>query len=274
MQLGRLPLCQLSYSRPAGITVLDTFAVRIVVIGGTRLIGSKLVARLVEQGHEAVAAAPSRGVDTITGEGLAEALEGASVVIDVSQTPSFEYAIAARFFETSTRHLLAAEEAASVEHHVTLSVVGSERLPESGYFRAKMAQESVIRASPIPFSIVHATQFFEFMTNIAQDATDGDTVRLPAARFQPVAADDVAKAVARVAVGPPMDRVVEVAGPESFPLDGFIRAFLAARRDPRHVLTDPRASYFGALLGERTLLPGAGAILGKTRFDDWLRRSA
>jgi uncharacterized protein YbjT (DUF2867 family) len=248
--------------------------VKIVVIGGTRLIGAKLVTKLIEHGQEAVAASPRLGVDTITGEGLAGTLDGASVVIDVSQSPSFEYARALEFFETSMRNLRAAEEAAGVGHHVGLSVVGTERLSESGYFRAKTAQEALIRSSPIPYSIVHATQFFEFIKNIAQDATDGNTIRLAPVLFQPMAADDVANAVGRVSLDTPVRGIVEVAGPERFTLDMFIRRALGARNDPREVLTDPQARYFGAVLSERTLVPGDGAILGEIRFADWLRQSA
>lgn len=247
---------------------------RIVVVGGTRLIGSKLVTKLIEQGQEAVAASPSLGVNTITGEGLARTLHGTSVVVDVSQSPSFEYRPALKFFATSTRNLLAAEGAAGVRHHVALAVVGTERLSESGYFRAKIAQEALIKAAPIPYSIVHATQFFEFIRNIAQDAADGNTIRLAPVAFQPIAADDVAQAVARVAVGTPVNGIVEVAGPDQFTLDVLIRRFLSARDDRREVLTDPRARYFGAVLGERTLVPGDGAIIGEVRFADWLRQSA
>lgn len=247
---------------------------QIVVIGGSRLIGSKLVTKLIELGQEAVAASPRLGVNTIIGEGLTGALDGASVVVDVSQSPSFEYAPALEFFETSTRNLLAAEEAAGVRHHVALAVVGTERLSDSGYFRAKIAQEALIKASPIPYTIVHATQFFEFVKNIAQDATDGNTIRLAPVLFQPVAGDDVAQAVARVAVGTPVNGIVEVAGPDQFTLDVLIQRFLGARNDPREVLTDPQARYFGAVLSERTLVPGDGAIIGEIRFADWIRRSA
>jgi uncharacterized protein YbjT (DUF2867 family) len=246
---------------------------KIVVIGGTGLIGSKLVTRLTEDGHEAMPAAPKLGVNTITGEGLAAAMEGASVVVDVSNSPSFEHAAALEFFETSTRNLRAAEEAAGVGHHVALSVVGTELLSESGYFRAKIAQEALIKASPIPYTIVHATQFFEFIDNIADAATDGNTIRLAPVLFQPIAADDVATAAARVSVGTPVNGVAEIAGPEQFRLDALIRRLLAERTDPREVLTDPQARYFGAVLGERTLVPGDGATLGETRLDDWLRES-
>lgn len=243
---------------------------KIVVIGGTGLIGSKLVTRLREQGHDAVAAAPDSGVNTITGEGLAEALIGASVVIDVSNSPSFEDAAALTFFETSTRNLLAAEAEAGVGHHVALSVVGTERLSESGYFRAKTAQEKLIRGSSTPYSIVHATQFFEFVKSIAAAATDGNTVRLAPVLIQPMAADDVAGAVGKVAVGKPLNDTVEVAGPEQFHLDEFIRQGLREQNDPRNVVADPEARYFGATLTERTLVPGDGARLGATRFEDWL----
>jgi len=247
---------------------------KIVVIGGTGLIGSKLVASLSEHGHDTVAASPSLGVNTITGEGLAGALDGASVVVDVSNSPSFDYAPALEFFQTSTRNLQAAEAAAGVRHHLALSVVGTDRLAESGYFRAKIAQEALIKASPIPHSIVHATQFFEFVTSIADAATDGETIRLAPVLFQPMAADDVAKAVGRAAVGGPVNGIVEVAGPEQFHLDMLIRRVLGGRNDPRKVLTDPDARYFGAVLRERSLVPDDGAILGETRFDDWLSRSS
>ncbi len=245
---------------------------KIVVIGGTGLIGSKLVTKLEEQGHEAVAASPASGVDTLTGDGLAEALAGAAVVVDVSNSPSFEDAAVLEFFETSTRNLLAAEAAAGVGHHVALSVVGTERLSESGYFRGKIAQEQLIRSGSIPYSIVHATQFFEFVKSIAATATDGDTVRLAPVLIQPIAADDVARAVGRVAVGAPVNGIVEVAGPEQWRLDELIRRGLTARNDQRTVVADPHARYFGAEVSERTLVPGEGARLGETRFEDWLRQ--
>ena len=247
---------------------------KIVVIGGTGLIGSKLVTNLNQQGHEAVAASPSRGVNTITGEGVAAAMEGASVVVDVSNSPSFEYRAALEFFQTSTRNLQAAETAAGVGHHVALSVVGTDRLAESGYFTAKIAQEALIRASSIPYSIVHATQFFEFVKNIADDATDGNTIRLAPVLFQPMASDDVATAVGRIAVGAPVNGIIEVGGPEQFRFDALIRHFLGSRNDPREVVPDPEALYFGAVLAERTLVPEEDAILGETRFDDWLSQSA
>jgi len=243
---------------------------RIVVIGGTGLIGSKLVTRLREQGHDVVAASPDSGVNTITGEGLADAVRGAAVVVDVSNSPSFEAAAVMTFFETSTRNLLAAEAEADVGHHVALSVVGTERLSESGYFRAKIAQEQLIKGSSSPYSIVHATQFFEFVKSIAAAATEGTRVRLAPVLIQPMAADDVASAVGRIATGPPLNGVVEVAGPERFRLDELIRQGLRAQNDPREVIADPRARYFGALLTERTLLPDDDALLGKARFEDWL----
>ena len=243
---------------------------RIVVIGGSGLVGSRLVTGLGERGHEAVSASPESGVDTLTGEGLAEALKGAGAVVDVSNPPSLEDATVLEFFETSTRNLLAAEAAAGVGHHVALSVVGTERLSGSGYFRAKIAQEQLIRDSSIPYSIVHATQFFELVKRIAAAATDGDTVRLAPVLVQPVAAADVARAVGQVSVGSPMYATVEVAGPEQFHLDEFVRHGLSARHDPRTVVADPHARYFGAELGERTLVPGGNARLGRTRFDDWL----
>src|SRR3954451_1843425 len=247
---------------------------KIVVIGGSGLIGSKLVTRLDEHGHEAIAASPDSGVDTFTGDGLPEVLESASVVVDVSNSPSFEDAAVLEFFDTSTRNLLAAEAAAGVRHHVALSVVGTERLSESGYFRAKIAQEQLIRDSSIPYSIVHATQFFEFIKSIAAAATDGNTVRLAPVLIQPIAADDVARAVAQVSVGHPVNGIVEVAGPEQLRLDDLIRRGLSARNDPRTVVADPHARYFGAELGESTLVPGDGTRLGTTRFQDWLSQPA
>jgi uncharacterized protein YbjT (DUF2867 family) len=247
---------------------------KIVVIGGTGLIGSKLVAKLREHGHEAVAASPRSGVNTITGEGLAEALRGASVVVDVSNSPSFEERAAVTFFETSTGNLLAAEAKAGVGHHVALSVVGTERLSESGYFRAKIAQEKLIKSSAIPYSIVRATQFFEFVKAIADTATDGTRVRLPPVLIQPIAADDVASAIASVAMGSPVNGTVEVAGPEAFRLDELVRRVLRARNDPREVVADPHALYSGAQLRDRTLVPGDGARLGETRFEYWLTRSS
>jgi uncharacterized protein YbjT (DUF2867 family) len=246
---------------------------KIVVIGGSGLIGSKLVTKLRERGHEAVPASPASGVNTLTGEGLTEALEGAAVVVDVSNSPSFEDAAALTFFQTSTGNLLDADAVAGVGHHVALSVVGTERLSDSGYMRAKIAQENLIKESSIPYSIVHATQFFEFIKSIADAATDGDTVRLAPVLIQPMAADDVAGAVADVAVGPPVNGIVEVAGPQQFRLDELVRSALRERHDPREVISDPHAPYFGAELHERTLVPAADARLAETRFDHWLNQS-
>ena len=246
---------------------------KIVVIGGTGLIGSKLVRNLREHGHEAVAASPNTGVNSITGEGLADVLEGASAVLDVTNSPSWEDAAVLKFFETSTRNLLASEAAAKVRHHIALSVVGTERLLESGFFRAKLAQENLIKASSIPYSIVRATQFFEFVKPIADYSTVGSQVRLPGALFQPMAADDIASILARVAVDLPVNGTLEIAGPEQFRLDELARRDLAARRDSREVISDPQARYYGITISERTLLPGDGAQLGKTHFEDWLRLS-
>ncbi len=246
---------------------------KIIVIGGSGLIGSRLVKKFGEQGHEAIAASPKSGVNTLTGEGLAEALKGASVVVDVSNSPSWEDAAVMKFFETSTRNLLAYEAAAGVGHHVALSVVGSERLLESGYFRAKIAQENLIKGSSIPYSIIRATQFFEFVQGIADFSTDGNKVRLPPALIQPMAADDVASAVGRIAMGAPVNGTVEVGGPEQFRLDELVRRGLAARKDPREVVADPHARYYGVELSESTLLPGDDAQLGQTRFADWLKHS-
>ncbi len=243
---------------------------KIVVIGGSGLIGSKLVSKLRERGHEAIAASPNSGVNTLTGEGLAEALKGASVVVDVSNSPSWEDAAVMKFFETSTRNLLAHEAAAGVGHHVALSVVGTERLLESGYFHAKMAQENLIKGSSIPYSIIHATQFFEFVKGIADISTVGNKVLLPPVLIQPMAADDVASAVGRIAIGSPVNGTIEVGGPEQFRLDELVRRFLAARKDPRQVVTNPQARYYGVEVSERTLVPGDGARLGETRFEAWL----
>ena len=245
---------------------------KIVVIGGSGLIGSKLVPKLSEYGHEAVAASPKSGVNTLTCEGLAKVLEGASVVVDVSNSPSFEEAAAMEFFRTSTRNLLSYEAAAGARHHVALSVVGSERLSESGYFRAKIAQEKLIKESSIPYSIIRATQFFEFVKSIADEATDGSRARVAPVLFQPMAANDVASAVGRIAVGTPVNCTVEVAGPEQFRFDELIRQYLSARNDSREVVADPHARYFGAELSERTLVPEEDARLGETRFQDWLSR--
>ena len=254
---------------------------KILVIGGTGLIGSKLVATLTDHGHEAIPASPRLGVNTITGAGLADAMDGTSVVVDVSNSPNFEYATALEFFRTSTRNVLAAEAAASVGYHVALSVVGTATLAESGdpntttagYFRAKLAQEELIRASSIPFSIVHATQFFEFITSIADASTDDGVVRVPPVLFQPMAAEDVAAGVGRVAVGSPVNGIVEIGGPEQFRFDEPLRRVLAAAHDPRDVVTDANAGYFGITVTERTLVPGDGVRLGEIRLDDWLRQS-
>jgi uncharacterized protein YbjT (DUF2867 family) len=245
---------------------------KIVVIGGTGLIGSKVVGKLAAHGHEAIPASPDTGVNTLSGEGLAEALEGASVVVDVSNAPAWEDEAVMEFFKTSTGNQLEAEKAAGVGHHVALSVVGTERLTESGYFRAKLAQEELIESSPIPYSIVRATQFFEFMARIADEATEGDTVRLPTALIQPMAADDVATAVARTAAAAPLNGMRETAGPEQFHLDELIRGALAKRNDPREVVADPQARYFGINPGERVLLPGPDAVLAETRFGDWFQQ--
>jgi uncharacterized protein YbjT (DUF2867 family) len=247
---------------------------KIVVIGGSGLIGSKLVRKLREHNHQVVPASPDSGVNTLTGEGLAEALDSAAVVVDVSNSPSFEDAAVLKFFETSTGNLLDAEAAAGVVHHVALSVVGTERLSESGYFRAKIAQEKLIRRSSIPYSIIHATQFFEFIKRIADDATDGNTVRLAPVLIHPMAAEDVASEVGRISEGSPVNGIVEVAGPQQFRLDELLRRVLRERGDPREVITDPHARYFGAELGERTLVPGDDARLAETRFDDWLSQTA
>jgi uncharacterized protein YbjT (DUF2867 family) len=247
---------------------------KIVVIGGHGLIGSKLVDKLEHQGHEAVAADLKTGVNTLTGEGLAEAIDGADVVVDVSNSPSFEDAAVMEFFKTSTGHILAAEKAAGVGHHVALSVVGADRLPDSGYMRAKVAQEQLIEDSSIPYSIVRATQFYEFVERIAAEATEGDTVRLPSALIQPMAADDVAGAVGRIAVSAPAGGIVEVGGPERLRFDELIRDGLKARDDPRRVIADPDAQYFGTKLAETSLVPGDDAQLSSTRFEDWLGQSA
>jgi uncharacterized protein YbjT (DUF2867 family) len=246
---------------------------KIVVIGGTGLIGSQVVAKLSEHGHEAIAAAPNTGVNTLTGEGLSEVLAGADVVVDVSNSPSFEDAAVLEFFQTATSNLLAAERTAGVGHHVALSVVGTPRMADKGYFKAKAVQERLIADSGIPYSIVHATQFFEFLNAIADLATDGDTVRLPPVLFQPMASEDVANAVGRAAVGAPVNGTVETGGPVKYRMDELIGRALAARDDPRTVVTDPDALYFGAYtVDDSTLVPGDDARLGDVRFEDWLAR--
>jgi len=247
---------------------------KIVVIGGTGLIGSKLIARLVADGHEAVPAAPATGVNTLTGAGLAQALAGADVVVDVSNSPSFEDTAVLEFFEKSTRNILAAEAAANVKHHVALSVVGIERMPGSGYMRAKAAQEKLIQNSSIPYTIVRATQFFEFAIRAADEATDGQTVRVPPVLIQPMAADDVAAAIRSVVLAAPLNSTIEITGPEPMPFENFVRRALRAAGDERVVIADPGARYFGIQLSERTLLPGDGAHPGATAFDSWLSRPA
>ena len=246
---------------------------KIVVIGGSGLIGTKLVQNLRQLGHDVVAASRSSGVDTLTGAGLAEAMTGAQVVVDVANSPSWEDNAVLQFFKTSSRNLLAAEAAAGVGHHVALSVVGTERLLASGYFRAKMAQEELIKASPVPYTIVRATQFFEFVGGIAQSATDGKTVRLSSALIQPIVSDDVAAALADVVIGAPLNGMVELAGPERLPLDKLVGRFLSATQDPRQVVTDVHARYFGLELNDQSLTPGDNPRIGPTRFDDWLSRS-
>lgn len=243
---------------------------KIVVIGGTGLIGSKLVKQLTARGHEAVAASPNTGVNTLTGEGLAQALVGAQVVVDVANSPSFEDKAVLDFFETSGRNLLAAEAAAGVQHHVALSVVGTERLQASGYFRAKLAQEKLIRAASIPYTIVHATQFMEFLGGIAQAGTEGQTVRLSPALVQPIASDDVATAMADAALGAPVNGTIEIAGPERVGLAALVRRYLAAIGDARTVVADAGASYFGVQLDDRSLTPGDAPRLGAITFETWM----
>jgi uncharacterized protein YbjT (DUF2867 family) len=247
---------------------------KIVVIGGSGLIGSNIVHRLGLNSHEAVVASPSTGVNTITGQGLAEVLEGAQVVVDVANSPSFEDRAVLEFFETSGRNLLAAEADAGVEHHFALSIVGTDRLPENGYFRAKLAQEDLIKASKIPYTILRATQFFEFIAGIVNSGADGDTIRLSPALIQPIAADDVSAVLADLAVGAPVNGIVEVAGPDRFPLDELARKFLAARHDKRQVIADVHARYFGSELNDRSLVAEGNPRIGSTRFHNWLSRSS
>jgi uncharacterized protein YbjT (DUF2867 family) len=246
---------------------------KIVVIGGTGLIGTKLVKNLSERGHDVLPASPNTGVNTITCEGLAKALDGAEVVVDVANAPVWEDKAVLEFFETSGRNLLAAEAAAGVRHHVALSIVGSERLPDNGYFRAKVAQENLIKASAIPYTILRATQFFEFVGGIAESATVGEEIRLSPALIQPIASADVAAALADVAVAPPANGTVEVAGPEAMPIDELVRCFLRAMQDTRKVVPDVRARYFGGILSDRTLTPGENPRIGAIRFEDWLGQS-
>jgi uncharacterized protein YbjT (DUF2867 family) len=244
--------------------------VKIVVIGGTGLIGSQVVEKLRAKGHQAVAAAPKTGVNTITGAGLAQSLVDAAVTVDVSNSPSFEEQPAMDFFRTSGRNLAAAETAAGIKHHVALSVVGTDRLQDSGYFRAKLAQEQLIKSSPIPYTLIRATQFFEFIRGIAQSATEGDRVRLPHSLFQPMAAQDVATAIADAALAAPANGTIEIAGPATFHMDEIVAATLEHDSDPRTVVADPSALYFGVALDDQSLVPGPGAKLGATTFEWWL----
>ena len=246
---------------------------KIVVIGGTGLIGSKLVKKLQDDGQKVVAAAPATGVNSITGEGLADALKGASLAVDVTNSPSWEDAAVLKFFETSTRNLLDHEAAAGVRYHIALSVVGTERMLESGFFRAKLAQENLIKASSIPYTIIRATQFFEFVGKLADLSTEGGKVHLPPVLFQPMAADDVASGIARIAMSSPVNATVEIGGPEQLRLDEVVRRYLAARKDPREVVSDPHARYYGIQVSDRTLVPNDDARLGQTRFEGWLKQS-
>lgn len=247
---------------------------KIIVIGGTGLIGSKLVNNLRQLGQEVIAASPQSGVNTFTGEGVAEAVKGAQVVVDVANAPQWDDKAVLNFFETAGRNLLVAEAAAQVGHHVALSIVGVDRLPASGYMRAKVAQENLIKASSVPFTIVRSTQFFEFAKGIVQSATQGQTVRLSPGMMQPIAADDVAAILADVALAKPANNVIEIAGPEPIPMDELARRFLSATKDQRQVIPDVRALYFGAELNNQSLVPGNNARLGPTRFEDWLSRYA
>lgn len=247
---------------------------KIVVIGGSGLIGSKLVTRLRAKGHQVLAASPNSGVNTITGEGLTEALAGASVVVDVANSPSFEDKAVLAFFETAGRNLLAAEAAAGVSHHIALSVVGTDRLQASGYFRGKLAQERLIKASPIPYTIVHSTQFFEFLGGIAQGAAVGNTIRLSHAAIQPITSDDVADAMTDITLGKPLNATVEIAGPERLPLSDLMGRYLKAIRDPREVIADPTALYFGAELNDQSLVPADGARIFTGSFADWISQRA
>ena len=246
---------------------------KVVVFGGTGLIGSKVVRKIREHGEEAVPASPASGVNTITGEGVADAIEGAAVVVDVTNSPSWEDAAVLEFFETSTRNLVNAEAAQGVGHHVALSIVGTEDLPDSGYLRANVAHEKLIKGSAIPYSIVHATQFFEFVLGIADGATVDGKVRLPHVLFQPIAAEDVAAAVCKVALGSPINGTIEIAGPEVYRFDDLVRQRLSERHDPREVVLDPHARYFGTELNERSLVPRNGAELGAIRYEDWIVKS-
>jgi uncharacterized protein YbjT (DUF2867 family) len=246
---------------------------KIVILGGTGLIGSKLV-NLLRAGHEVVAASPSQGINSITGEGLTEALTAAQVVVDVTNSPSFEDKAVLEFFETSTRNVLAAAAKTGAGHHVAVSIVGTDQLPASGYLRAKVAQEKLIKASSIPYTIVRATQFFEFVGRIADEASSGQTVHLPSVLFQPILSDDLAANLAKIAIAKPLNRTIEIAGPDAIPFDEVVRQYLKAHRDPRTVVADEQARYFGATLEKRSLVPGENALLGSTRFVDWLSRTA
>jgi uncharacterized protein YbjT (DUF2867 family) len=249
-------------------------SMKVVILGGTGLIGSKVVNLLRARGHDVVAASPSKGINSITGEGLTEGLTGAQVVVDVTNSPSFEDKAVLEFFETSTRNVLAAEAKTGVEHHVALSIVGTDRLPESGYLRAKVAQENLIKASPIPYTILRATQFFEFVGRIADEATSGQTVHLPSVLFQPIFSDDLAANLAKIAVARPVNGTIEIAGPDAIPFDEVVREYLAAHHDPRSVVADEQARYFGTTLENRSLVPGENALLGSCHFADWLSRTA
>ena len=243
---------------------------KIVVIGGTGLIGSKVVEKLKQEGHEVIAAAPNTGVNAITGEGLADALAGAQVVVDVANSPSFEDQAAMDFFQTAGKNLTVAEKAAGIKHHVALSVVGTDRLQDSGYFRAKLAQEKIIKSSPIPYTLIRATQFFEFVRSIPQFSTEGNTVRLPPVLFEPMAADDVASTLAEAALAEPVNDTIEIAGPDTFTLDEPVRKVLEYDNDMRKVIADPQALYFGVKVTEKALVPGPNPRLGSTKFDWWL----
>jgi uncharacterized protein YbjT (DUF2867 family) len=246
---------------------------KIVVIGGTGLIGSKLVALLRQRGQEVLAASPGSGVNTLTGEGLSEALAGAQVVVDLANSPSFEDTAVMKFFQTAGRNLLAAEAQAGVRHHIALSVVGADRLPDSGYLRAKVAQESLIKAGRTPYTILRSTQFFEFVGRIAEEGTEGNLVRVPAALVQPIVSDDVVAVLAEIAVGPPVNGTLEVGGPERFRFDEIIGRALSVKNDRRKVTADAHARYFGTELDEESLIPGGKARIGQTRFEAWVNRS-
>lgn len=245
---------------------------KILIIGGSGLIGSKLVTILRDRGHEAIAASPSTGVNTLTSEGLQQAMQGVEVVVDVANSPSFEDEPVMHFFKTSGKNLLSAEQAAGVQHHIALSVVGTERLLSSGYFRAKLAQEELIKAAKIPYTIVRATQFFEFVSAIAESATNGNVIHLPSVMMQPIVSDDVAAALADIAVEAPLNGTVEIAGPQPIPMDDLVRRFLVAHEDDRQVITDPESRYFGTDVDDRSLIPSNASRLGASRFDDWLKR--